>query len=59
MVDNAVNEAWRNTHPFSITANTASGKTTAVKFKTVSDRLTFNIMASWRKVNPNSGRGGV
>jgi hypothetical protein len=58
-VDNAVNEAWRQTQSFLITANMVPENATPVEFGEASDYLTYNIMDSWRKVAPASIGGGV
>src|SRR5690242_1064180 len=51
-VDNAVNEAWRNTQSFLITANMVPENATPAELKNASDHLTFNMMAPWREVAP-------
>ncbi|CAG5182752.1 uncharacterized protein ALTATR162_LOCUS10317 [Alternaria atra] len=58
-VDNAVNEAWRNTQSFLITANLVPENATAAQFAEASDYLTYDIMDSWRAVAPASEGGGV
>ncbi|KAJ4355159.1 hypothetical protein N0V95_003181 [Ascochyta clinopodiicola] len=58
-VDNAVNEAWRNTQSFLITANLVPDNATPAQLKNASDHLTFDIMTPWREVAPNSAGGGV
>lgn len=58
-VDNAVNEAWRNTQSFLITANMVPENATPAELKTASDHLTFEMMAPWREVAPASAGGGV
>ncbi|KAI4704725.1 hypothetical protein J4E89_009602 [Alternaria sp. Ai002NY15] len=58
-VDNAVNEAWRNTQSFLITANMVPENATPAQLKEASDYLTYDIMDSWRAVAPASEGGGV
>lgn len=58
-VDNAVNEAWRNTQSFLITANLVPEKATPAQLKNASDHLTFAMMDSRREVAPNEEEGGV
>ncbi|KAJ8108141.1 hypothetical protein OPT61_g8375 [Boeremia exigua] len=58
-VDNAVNEAWRHTQSFLITANIVPENATPAQLKNASDHLTFEMMPSWREVAPYSVGGGV
>lgn len=58
-VDNAVNEAWRNTQSFLITANLVPENATPAQLKNASDHLTFDIMQPWRDIAPYSAGGGV
>lgn len=58
-VDNAVNEAWRNTQSFLITANLVPENATPAQLKNASDHLTFDMMQPWRDIAPYSAGGGV
>jgi hypothetical protein len=58
-MDNAVNEAWRTTQSFLITANMLPDNATPAQFGEASDYLTYNIMEPWRKVAPATEGGGV
>jgi len=58
-VDNAVNEAWRSTQSFLITANLVPDDAAPAELKNASDHLAFDMMDSWRKVAPNSAGGRV
>ena len=58
-VDNAVNEAWRNTQSFLITANLVPENATPAQLKNASDHLTLDIMQPWRDIAPYSAGGGV
>ena len=58
-VDNAVNEAWRHTQSFLITANLVPDNATPAQLKNSSDHLTFDIMTPWREVAPSEAGGGV
>lgn len=58
-VDNAVNEAWRTTQSFLITANMLRDKATPAEFGAASDYLTYTIMQPWRDVAPTEHGGGV
>ena len=58
-VDNAVNEAWRHTQSFLITANLVPDNATPAQLKNSSDHLTFDIMTPWREVAPSKAGGGV
>jgi hypothetical protein len=58
-IDTAVNEAWRNTQSFLITANMLPDNATPAQSAEASNYLTYDIIDSWRKVAPASIGGGV